>query len=171
MKHLFVIIITFFFQITFLYPKNNNHNKKSKIEIKLCVANDQKYFLKDDKVLLKIWVINDSYMPIIFKYDCVSLYLSKNNMFTLIIKHNNSEYMLFSPEGKCVLYKTKVLIKGNPILITKSFSFNNLIVKKSKSSFNKTDNTNYGTYSLQILYQFPKDTIFSNIIELEYKEN
>lgn len=172
MKSFLLLLLLISFQANVIFGNKNIISANKNMQIKLSLAfNKLVYSQNDDEVLFNISVVNNSNIPKIFKYYCVSLNNKIKYMFILKITHDNSEYMLKYPEGRCLELSYKLLTKRQPLFISERIYFKNLVNKNAEHSNKELNNLNYGIYSVQAQYCFAKDTLFSNIVNIYYVDS
>lgn len=122
---------------------------------------------KPNSYFVKIDVINNVFYPKIIKYWCITTTASDvNSMMIMII--NNGDIFYYPELIRCGMIK-KLIFKRKNISTGYEIDFEKThrdVDFNAKKQINDT----YGLYSIQAIWYLPKDTIYSNIIELEYQK-
>jgi hypothetical protein len=163
MKNLVFIAFMFFYSCI-VSSQNPEVNKTKPFSLEITATKDSN---KPYSYLFNCKLINNKKHPKIIKLGCVASYKKTEYGIAFRILHNGKRfYDVILPNcgiNKYFLFKKKHLGSYK-------INFEHIFVD---GEFKRhSTNNNFGTYSIQAIWYLPKDTIYSNIIELEYrKEN
>lgn len=160
------ILLTLLFLHVFVgYSQKSDINKTKPFSLEISA---NKNLNKPNSYFVKIDVINNAIYPKIIKYYCITTTKQlKNDLRIKII--NNSDVFYYPELIRCVMANKKLIFKRKNVSIGYEIDFEKIRRDEDINAKKKMNDT-YGLYSIQAIWYLPKDTIYSNIIELEYQK-
>lgn len=157
------ILLTLLFLHVFVgYSQKSDINKTKPFSLEISVTKKSN---QSNSFLVDYAVINNKKYPRIIKLGCVATYKMTSYGIAFRILHNGKRFYdaILNKCGinKCFLFRKKHF---------GSYEINFEYIYGDGEYKRHLKNNTYGLYSIQAIWYLPKDTIYSNIIELEYQK-
>lgn len=158
----YILLSLLFLNVFIGYSQNPEVNKTKPFSLEITATKDSN---KPYSYLFNYKVVNNKKHPIIIKLGCLSTYDVSHPHIALIITNNDKRF-LDGIMNKCI--PNNYIVFRNKSFCCYKINFEHVFVD---GEFKRhSTNNNFGTYSIQAIWYLPKDTIYSNIIELEYRK-